>query len=112
MPFNKKDSEEEKLRELEIEDILEETRYLTDQEKMEETAQKYRAKPKMDDIFSNASKKPRLKNENPLNLDETSNTDDTPTDKNTILGEKTAATMQASLMMDGSEAEVILIDKY
>ena len=111
MPFNKKDSEEEKLRELEIEDILEETRYLTDQEKMEETAQKYRAKPKMDDIFSNASKKPRLKNENPLNLDETSNTDDTPTDKNTILGEKTAATMQASLMMDGSEAEVFTPDE-
>ena len=111
MPFNKKDSEEEKLRELEIEDILEETRYLTDQEKMEETAQKYRAKPKMDDIFSNASKKPRLKNENPLNLDETSNTDETPTDKNTILGEKTAATMQASLMMDGSEAEVFTPDE-
>lgn len=111
LPFNKKDSEEEKLRELEIEDILEETRYLTDQEKMEETAQKYRAKPKMDDIFSNASKKPRLKNENPLNLDETSNTDETPTDKNTILGEKTAATMQASLMMDGSEAEVFTPDE-
>ena len=105
MPFNKKDSEEEKLRELEIEDILEETRYLTDQEKMEETAQKYRAKPKMDDIFSNASKKPRLKNENPLNLDETSNTDDTPTDKNTILGEAKAAAKKTEEEKKKSEEE-------
>lgn len=39
--------EKDRLRELEIESILEETHYLADQEKMELTAKKYRAKPKM-----------------------------------------------------------------
>lgn len=92
------DRQQDLLRELEIESILEETHYLADQEKMEQTAQKYRAKPKMDEIFSNANKKPRLKNENPL--------DDKADIKNTIVGEKTAATMQASLIMDGSSEEV------
>lgn len=91
------DKQQDLLRELEIESILEETHYLADQEKMEQTAQKYRAKPKMDEIFSNADKKPRLKNKNPL--DEVDMT-------NTIVGEKTAATMQASLMMDGSNEDV------
>ena len=44
------------LKELEIESILEETHYLADQERMEQTAQKYRAKPKIEEIFSNADK--------------------------------------------------------
>lgn len=96
--MSERDKQEDLLRELEIESILEETHYLADQEKMERTAQKYRAKPKMDEIFSNANKKPRLKNENPLDADVDI--------KNTIVGEKTAATMQASLMMDGSNEEV------
>ena len=91
------DKQQDLLRELEIESILEETHYLADQEKMEQTAQKYRAKPKMDEIFSNADKKPRLKNKNPLDEVDTTNT---------IVGEKTAATMQASLMMDGSNEDV------
>lgn len=95
----------EQQRELEIESILEETHYLADQEKMEITAQKYRAKPQMDEIFSNASKKPRLKNDNPLNVD-TVEAEEVKTDKNTIVGEKTAATMQASLIMDGSDEQV------
>lgn len=91
------DKRQDLLKELEIESILEETHYLADQEKMEKTAQKYRAKPKMDEIFSNADKKPRLKNKNPLDEVDTTNT---------IVGEKTAATMQASLMMDGSNEDV------
>ncbi len=95
--MSQRDNNYDSLYEQEIESILEETHYLADQEKMEKTAQKYRAKPKMDDIFSNANKKPRLKNESPLDDIDTSNT---------IVGEKTAATMQASLMMDGNTGEV------
>ena len=68
------DKQQDLLRELEIESILEETHYLADQEKMEQTAQKYRAKPKMDEIFSNADKKPRLKNKNPLDEVDKTNT--------------------------------------
>lgn len=95
--MSEQDKQQDLLREREIESILEETHYLADQEKMEQTAQKYRAKPKMDEIFSNADKKPRLKNKNPLDEVDTANT---------IVGEKTAATMQASLMMDGSNEDV------
>ena len=46
-------------KDLEIDNILEETRFLTEKGLMEETAKKYRAKPKMDEIFSNASKEIR-----------------------------------------------------
>ncbi len=104
-----KDEEKRKIyeKELEIESILEETHYLADQEEMEKTAQKYRAKPKMDEIFSNASKKPRLKNDSPLDVDDVETAEEVPDFKNTIVGEKNAATMQASLMMDGSDEEVM-----
>lgn len=95
--MSEQDKQQDLLREREIESILEETHYLADQEKMELTAQKYRAKPKMDEIFSNTNKKPRLKNKNPLDEIDTANT---------IVGEKTAATMQASLMMDGRNEDV------
>lgn len=91
------DKKNDLFREIEIENILEETHYLADQEKMEKTAKKYRVKPKMDDIFSNADKRPRLKNKNPLDLADTANT---------IVGDKNAATMQASLIMDGSNEDV------
>lgn len=101
------DYEQDRLKELEIESIIEETHYLADQEKMERTAQRYRAKPKMDEIFSNTSKKPRLKNESPLDIDKPSN----PDFSNSIVGEKTAATMQASLLMDGSGEEVMTPDE-
>lgn len=86
------------LREREIEDILRETHYLADREKMERVAQRYRVKPKMDDIYSNTSKKSRLKNESPLDIEDT---------ENIIVGDKNAATMQASMMMDGSEQKVL-----
>lgn len=92
--------DKDRLKELEIESILEETHYLADQERMEQTAQKYRAKPKIEEIFSNADKKPRLKNTNPLDESE-------PDTSNSIGGDKTAATMQAELIMDGNDDDLV-----
>lgn len=92
--------DKDRLKELEIESILEETHYLADQERMEQTAQKYRAKPKIEEIFSNADKKPRLKNTNPLDESE-------PDTSNSIVGDKTAATMQAELIMDGNDDDLV-----
>lgn len=94
------DMDKDRLKELEIESILEETHYLADQERMEQTAQKYRAKPKIEEIFSNADKKPRLKNTNPLDESE-------PDTSNSIVGDKTAATMQAELIMDGNDDDLV-----
>lgn len=92
--------DKDRLKDLEIESILEETHYLADQERMEQTAQKYRAKPKIEEIFSNADKKPRLKNTNPLDESE-------PDTSNSIVGDKTAATMQAELIMDGNDDDLV-----
>lgn len=92
--------DKDRLKELEIESILEETHYLADQERMEQTAQKYRAKPKIEEIFSNADKKPRLKNTNPLDESE-------PDTSNSIVGDKNAATMQAELIMDGNDDDLV-----
>lgn len=92
--------DKDRLKELEIESVLEETHYLADQERMEQTAQKYRAKPKIEEIFSNADKKPRLKNTNPLDESE-------PDTSNSIVGDKTAATMQAELIMDGNDDDLV-----
>ncbi len=94
------DMDKDRLKELEIESILEETHYLADQERMEQTAQKYRAKPKIEEIFSNADKKPRLKNTNPLDESE-------PDTSNSIVGDKTATTMQAELIMDGNDDDLV-----
>ena len=94
------DMDKDRFKELEIESILEETHYLADQERMEQTAQKYRAKPKIEEIFSNADKKPRLKNTNPLDESE-------PDTSNSIVGDKTAATMQAELIMDGNDDDLV-----
>ena len=53
--FNKDaEKQEQLLKELEIENILAETHEMADREKMKRTAQKYRVKPKVADIFSNA----------------------------------------------------------
>ena len=94
------DMDKDRLKELEIESILEETHYLADQERMEQTAEKYRVKPKVEEIFSNADKKPRLKNVSPLDESE-------PDTSNSIVGDKTAATMQAELIMDGNDDELV-----
>ncbi len=96
---NKKD---DLLAELEIQSILDESHNLADEEQMKKTAQKYRAKPKMADIFSNTNQKPRLKNSNPLELENELEVDTT----NSIVGEKNATTMKAELIMDGSDENV------
>lgn len=96
------DKREDLLRELEIQSILDERQEQADREQMKKVAQRYRAKPKMTEIFSNADKKPRLKNSNPLDLDRE---EEEKKRNNGIVGEKTAATIQTELIMDGN-AEV------
>lgn len=96
------DKQEQLRKELEIESILAESHELADREQMKKNAQKYRAKPKLADIFSNADKKPRLTNANPLEIDSEAD----PDESNTIVGEKTATTIQAELIMDGSDEKV------
>ncbi len=88
-------------KDLEIDNILEETRFLTEKGIMEETAKKYRAKPKMDEIFSNASKEVRYETKNPLDIDK----EDTKTD-NTLVDEASVTTMQAELFMDNSDSKM------
>lgn len=59
-------------KEVAIDSILEETRFLSDQEKMAKEAQKIAGEPKMEEIFSNKSKEVRLTNQSPLDAgDET-----------------------------------------
>ena len=92
---NKKD---DLLKELEIQSILDESRSLADQEQMKKNAQKYRAKPKMKDIYSNADQKPRLKNSNPLDIDGGDKEEIKADTTNTIVGEKTALQLKLSKM--------------
>ena len=89
------------LKELEIQSILEERHQMADREQMRKTAQKYRAKPKLQEIFSNTDKKPRLKNESPLDLDKKEEEKDRAA--NVIVGEKTAATLKTEMLMDGNQ---------
>ncbi len=98
---NDQEKKNDLLKELEIQSILDETHQLADDEKMKKIADKYRAKPKMADIFSNADKKPRLTNDNPLDLDK-----EKPDDSNAIVDDKTAATMQTELIMDGNKEDI------
>lgn len=85
-------------RDREVDEILEESKYLLDQEKMELTAQKYRAKQPVAEIFSNADKKPRLENSNPLDVDK-----EKAVNENEISGDKTATTLQAELVLEGTD---------
>ena len=55
--------------------------------------------PKIVDIFSKPDKQPRLVSEDPLDLEAQAQ----PDADTAIVGEKTAATMQATLLMDGSD---------
>ncbi len=91
-----------KNKDLEIDRILEETHFLTEKDLMEETAKKYRARPKMDEIFSNASKEVRYENRNPLDLDKEQDS----VEENAVAGEKTAETMQTEIMMDNPNGAV------
>ena len=100
--INKDAEKKEKLqKELEIENILAETHEMADREKMKKTARRYAVKPKITEIYSNADQKPRLINANPLELDE-----EKKEPENAIVGEKTATTIQAELIMEGSEDSV------
>lgn len=85
-------------RDREVDEILEESKYLLDQEKMKLTAQKYRAKQPVAEIFSNADKKPRLENSNPLDVDK-----EKAVNENEISGDKTATTLQAELVLEGTD---------
>ena len=106
------DKREDLLRELEIQSILEESHDLADIEQMKRNAQKYRVKPKIQDIFSNADQQPRLKNADPLTAadEDTAKKEKTKKDKakaeNAIVGDKTATTIQTELMMDGNSGNV------
>ena len=100
--INKDAEKKEKLqKELEIESILAETHEMADREKMKKTARRYAVKPKIAEIYSNTDQKPRLTNANPLDLD-----DEKKEPENAIVGEKTATTIQAELIMEGSEDSV------
>ena len=103
MPDNEKNNGQQKDRE--IESILEERKRIVDEEKMQETAQKYRAKPKIIDIYSNADRKPRLVNMSPFDYEKKA--DEPPesdVSENTIIGAKTATTMKGELIMEGSKS--------
>lgn len=97
---NNQTNEDSKLidRDREVDEILEESKYLLDQEKMELTAQKYRAKQPVAEIFSNTDKKPRLENRNPLDVDK-----EQTVNENEISGDKTATTLQAELVLEGTD---------
>ncbi len=58
-----------------IDSIIEETRLLSEQEKMEKEAAKFSGGPKMEEIYSNKSKEIRLTNQSPL---DTPDDDDMP----------------------------------
>lgn len=94
----KQDTIQFKNKDLEIDNILEETRFLTEKDQMEETAKKYRARPKMDEIFSNTSKEVRYENKNPLDLDKE--------EDNSLADEASAATMQAQILMDNPQGKM------
>lgn len=105
MPVNNNEKDEKSLvkGEVEIDNILEETKFLTDQENMGKTAEKYRVKPPVEDIFSNADCKPRLENTNPLDIDKDDRTNKLSYTGNEIASDKTAATLQATLILDGKD---------
>lgn len=101
MPINSNNDDSRLIdRDREVDEILEESHFLTDQEQMELTAQKYRVKQPVDEIFSNADKKPRLENSNPLEVDR-----EQAVTENEISGDKTATTLQAELVLEGVDEE-------
>ena len=101
MPNNQSNGDRKLIdRDREVDQILEESRYLLDQEQMELTAQKYRVKQPVAEIFSNADKKPRLENSNPLEVDK-----EKAVNENEISGDKTAVTLQAELVLEGTDED-------
>lgn len=81
-----------------LEQILAETRYITERDAMRKAAEKYGARPEMDEIFSTTDKKIRLTNNNPLELD-----DEKPPEPMPEEDETTETTVQAQMMMDNDD---------
>ncbi|MCH5303512.1 MAG: cation-translocating P-type ATPase [Ruminococcus sp.] len=100
------DTPAEDKRQFRLEQILAETRYITERDAMKKAAEKYGARPEMDEIFSNANKKVRLTNSNPLEID--NKKEDENEENNAIQGEKNAATMQAELIMDSDDENRVI----
>ncbi len=90
---------EESREEFKIDQILEETRYITEQDAMKKAAEKYGARPELDEIFSNADKQVRLTNKNPLDIDK-EDSKEADEENNRIVDSKTAATIEAQIIMD------------
>ena len=86
-----------------IERILAEARYITEQDAMKKAAEKYGARPDMDEIFSNTDKQVRLTNNNPLEIDLKKENDEV--ESKTIVGDKTATTMQAEILFNAPNEE-------
>jgi cation transport ATPase len=91
--------QEESKEEFKIDQILEETHYITEQDAMKKAAEKYGARPEMDEIFSNADKQIRLTNKNPLDIDK-ENVEEIPAESEEVVDSKTAATIEAQIIMD------------
>lgn len=69
-----------------IDSIISETRYLSEQEKMEKEAKRITGGPKMEEIYSNTSKEVRLTNQSPL--DAVPDEEDTEADSTETASEK------------------------
>lgn len=69
MGKNKKEKPSRDKKDITIDSIIEETRFLSEQEKMAKEAAKMSKPPRMEEIFSNKSKEVRLKSQNPLEAD-------------------------------------------
>ena len=93
-------------KEFRLEQILAETRYISERDAMRKAAEKYGVRPEMDEIFSTADKKIRLTNNNPLDMDK----EEPPAEENSIQGEKNVATMQAEMLMDSEDEEESVIN--
>ncbi len=90
---------EESREEFKIDQILEETHYITEQDAMKKAAEKYGARPELDEIFSNADRQVRLTNKNPLDIDK-EESKELKEENNQIVDSKTAATIEAQIIMD------------
>ncbi len=69
MGKNKKEKPSRDKKDITIDSIIEETRFLSEQEKMAKEAARMSKPPRMEEIFSNKSKEVRLKSQNPLEAD-------------------------------------------
>ncbi len=96
-----KDTVPENEESFKLEQILAETRYITERDAMRKAAEKYGARPEMDEIFSTTDKKVRLTNSNPLELDD-NKPEEKPED------EVNEATVQAQMMMDSDDDNKVI----